>query len=102
MCFQAPVHCRVLEALASGGAPWPGVANWESLTGNSFAFYQPQDVNPVEMWRPLQGAEETGPSDQGSGHLGNLSVHQILKLTLPISVLGRLVPATHPPPTWSP
>ena len=37
---------------------------------------------------PLQGARERDPSDQGSGQLGiYLSVHQVLRWTLPISVL---------------
>lgn len=58
MCFQAPVHCCVLGAPASGSAPWPGMANWESLIGNSFALHQPQDVNTVEMRRPSRRSRQ--------------------------------------------
>lgn len=67
MCFQAPVHCRVLGTLASGSAPWPGVANWESLIGNSFALHQPQDVNTVEMWRPSRMLGKETPAIKAVG-----------------------------------
>lgn len=71
---------------ASWSAPWPGLANWESLTGNSFALHQPQDVNTVEMWCPSRVLGKEAPVIKAVG-VRHLSVHQILRVTLPISAL---------------
>lgn len=68
---------------ASWSAPWPGLANWESLTGNIFALYQPQDVNTVETWCPSRLLGKEAPVIKAVG-IRHLSVHQILRVTLPI------------------
>lgn len=69
---------------ASWSAPRPGqlgVSYWEYL-----AVHQPQDVNTVEMWYPSRVLGKEAPVIKAVG-IRHLSVHQILRVTLPISVL---------------
>lgn len=67
MSFQATCPPPCPGALASWSAPWPGVANWESLIGNIFALHQPQDVNTVEMWLPSRMPVKEAPAIKAVG-----------------------------------
>lgn len=83
--FPGPSPLLCPGALASWRAPGLGVASWESLIGNMFALHQPQDVNTVEMCRS-SSARERGSQPSRRWAFRHSSVHQVLKLTLPISV----------------
>lgn len=86
--FPGPSALPCPGALASWKAPGPDLANWESLFGNIAALHQLQDVNTVELWHPSRVLGKEAPANQGSGQLGiYLSVHLVLRWTLPMSVL---------------